>query len=65
VAAELLHRLARDTPVRRAVLEGQAGRLARWRARDVRAEVREALAPVLGDLAPGRHPEGPRRTWPG
>jgi glycosyltransferase involved in cell wall biosynthesis len=47
-AAELLQRLVADTPLRRSVLEGQARRLERLRAQDMRARVLEALAPVLG-----------------
>ena len=57
-AAELLHRLVTDTPLRRAVLESQALRLERLRARDPRAAVIEALAPVL------RARETPRAPGP-
>jgi L-malate glycosyltransferase len=48
MAAEMLHRLAHDEPVRRAVLAAQARRLARYRARDLATELRGHLAPLLG-----------------
>ena len=46
-AAELVQRLVSHTPLRAAVLESQARRLARLRATDAQAQVLEALAPVL------------------
>jgi L-malate glycosyltransferase len=49
MVAELLHRLAREGPLRRSVLEGQKRRLDRLRATDPRARLLESLAPVLGE----------------
>jgi glycosyltransferase involved in cell wall biosynthesis len=63
VAAELVHRLVSDPALRRSVLAGQERRLAALRAVDMRALVRERLAPVLGaPTAPG---PGPERSAPG
>jgi glycosyltransferase involved in cell wall biosynthesis len=48
LVAETMGRLVRDASLRAAVLAGQRARLARFRARDREAEVRAALAPLLG-----------------
>jgi len=45
--AELLGRVAQAGALRDAVLRGQAERLARYRRRDLAAELREHLAPLL------------------
>ncbi len=47
MAAEMLHRLASDGPVRQAVLAGQSARLARYRQRDLARELRDRFAPLL------------------
>lgn len=46
--AEMAVRLTRDTNLREAVLAGQRARLARFRSRDLNAELRNHLAPLLG-----------------
>jgi glycosyltransferase involved in cell wall biosynthesis len=45
--AEMLGRLATPGPLREAVLAGQRARIARYRARDLGAELRGHLAPLL------------------
>ena len=45
--AEMLHRLAASGPLRDAVLAGQRERIRRFEARDLDAELRGLLAPVL------------------
>ena len=45
--AEMMGRLAGDAPLRAAVLEGQRARVARYAARNLGAELREHLAPLL------------------
>jgi glycosyltransferase involved in cell wall biosynthesis len=47
--AETLGRLHGDDALRDAVREGQRQRVARYRARDLSAELRHHLAPLLGD----------------
>ncbi|MBP7829920.1 MAG: glycosyltransferase family 4 protein [Kiritimatiellae bacterium] len=47
LAAEMMGRLARDEALRGAVLKGQRERLARFEARDLAAELRTHLAPLL------------------
>jgi glycosyltransferase involved in cell wall biosynthesis len=47
LVAEILARLAADDALRRAVLEGQRDRMARYRARDLPGELRQHLAPLL------------------
>jgi len=48
LVAEMMGRLAADGPFRAAVIRGQRERLARFEARDVAAELRAALGPLLG-----------------
>lgn len=45
--AEMIGRLAAPGPLRTAVIEGQRRRLARYRGRDLSAELRQHLAPLL------------------
>jgi len=45
--AEMMGRLVRDGSLRNGVIEQQRGRLARYLARDMAAELRECLAPLL------------------
>ena len=45
--AEMMGRLIRDTTLREAVLAGQRKRIERYEARDLKAELREKLAPLL------------------
>ncbi len=47
LVAEMTGRLVRDRALRAAVLDGQRARLARFRSRDLEAELRGHLAPVL------------------
>lgn len=47
LVAEMMRRLVRDTDFRAAVLAGQQSRLARYEQRDLAAEVRSILAPLL------------------
>jgi L-malate glycosyltransferase len=47
LAAELLDRLVRDPDLRNAVVKQQSERLAQYRARDLEAEIRELLTPLL------------------
>ncbi|MCE9615544.1 MAG: glycosyltransferase family 4 protein [Lentisphaerae bacterium] len=47
LVAEMLGRLATDKPLRAAVIAGQQQRLERYRARDLQAELRRHLAPLL------------------
>jgi glycosyltransferase involved in cell wall biosynthesis len=47
--AEMLLRLSRDPALREAVIKGQRERLRRYRGRDVEAELRNHLAPLLAD----------------
>lgn len=51
--AEMMGRLARDQPLRDGVLAGQRARLARYEHRDLAAELRQQLAPLL---TPGGSP---------
>ena len=46
--AEMMGRVAAPGPFREGVLAGQQARLARFRQRDVDAELRRHLAPLLG-----------------
>ncbi len=46
--AEMMGRLTRDGDLRNAVLQGQRDRIARYTGRDLPAELREHLAPLLG-----------------
>ncbi|MDI6775210.1 MAG: glycosyltransferase family 4 protein [Verrucomicrobiota bacterium] len=45
--AEMMGRVARDAAFRAAVVEGQNERVRRYRARDLAAELRQHLAPIL------------------
>ena len=45
--AEMLHRLACEEPLRKAVLQKQQERLARYKSRDLATELRAHLAPLL------------------
>jgi len=45
--SELMGRIVRDRTLRRFILEGQQRRLARYRRRDLEAELRTRLAPLL------------------
>jgi glycosyltransferase involved in cell wall biosynthesis len=47
--AEMMGRLVRDEPFRASVLRGQRARLARYEERDLEAELRSHLAPLLGE----------------
>ncbi len=47
IAAEAIYRLHQDTTLRNAVVTAQRERLARYKQRDLEAELRTALAPVL------------------
>ena len=49
--AEILARLAQPGVLRDGVLEAQRARLARYQARDLGAELRHHLAPLLGSVA--------------
>jgi glycosyltransferase involved in cell wall biosynthesis len=51
--AEMMGHLVRDTPLRSAVIAGQRERLARYTGRDVDAELRALLSPLLA-LPPDR-----------
>lgn len=46
--AEMLGRVVRDAALRKAVLAGQRARVARYRSRDLAAELRGHLAPLIG-----------------
>lgn len=47
LVAEMMGRLAKDQPFRNAVIQGQRERLARYEKRDLAAELRRHLAPML------------------
>lgn len=49
LVAEMAGRLLQDAPLRAAVVGGQRQRLARYRARNLGAELRAHLAPLLGN----------------
>jgi glycosyltransferase involved in cell wall biosynthesis len=49
--AEMMGRLTRDKALRAAIIEGQRARLARYRQRDLAAELRQHLAPLLAGSA--------------
>ena len=46
--AEMMGRLVHDGELRAAVVKGQQERIARYKARDLAAELRECLRPLLG-----------------
>ncbi len=46
--AEMMGRIVRDASLREAVLAGQSARLARYERRDLAAELRDILQPLLG-----------------
>ncbi len=50
--AEMIDRLVRDLSLRRAIIERQQKRLARYQARNVDGELRARLAPLLEPAAP-------------
>jgi glycosyltransferase involved in cell wall biosynthesis len=45
--AEMMHRLVHDQPFRKAIIQGQRERLRRYEARDLPAELRAHLAPLM------------------
>jgi len=47
LAAEMLNQLIRNAPLRKAVIERQSKRIDQYRGRDLEAELRQHLAPVL------------------
>jgi len=47
--AEMMGRLTRPGPLREAVVRGQQQRLARYRARNLEAELKACLAPLLNN----------------
>jgi glycosyltransferase involved in cell wall biosynthesis len=47
LVAEMMGRLIKDQPFRNAVIQGQRERVARYEKRDLAAELRRHLAPLL------------------